>query len=497
MRSIHLRGASALSAATSPSRPRPITPPSRHETRRPHVAPSTTTVTIIGAGITGLGAAYYCRKHGIPFVVLEANADVGGVWNSQRWHGARCDSDIIKYSFSFRPWLSDESLRGRADIHAYLRSVATEFHLMERIRFSTTVTRAEFDSGDRTWHITTSRGTYRSRYLLNGNGYMSCSPHVPAFAGMSEFGGEIVHTGALDDRRTFADKRVVLVGSGATAVCCAPVLADVSQSLVMLQRSPSYIYEVSNRIGPFTRLAQRLHRRGITVPVALVRYGLQLKDDVIFVAFRRFPWIGRWIFRRHWKGAVTPDVVRDHFSPRYAPWEQRIPVAIGFREKVRTGAIRMKTAEIDHFSSSGIVLNGGETIPCDVCVLATGYDLDFLKFDLAVDGERVSMDRINFFKGVMLGGVPNYFQPVGVWHSAWTQRSESATRLAIRIMQHMSVNGYTRLSIDRKLVPGVPTITPGYITRHPNLPRLYGSLELPALDRFVSYRFSPSEYRFE
>jgi monooxygenase len=453
-------------------------------------------VTIVGSGITGLGAAYYFGKSNISYVVLEAKSDLGGVWNSQRWHGARCDSDIIKYSFSFKPWLSDQSLRSRADIHAYLRSVAMEFGIEENIRFNTRVHRAVFDTRAKQWRIFTNRGTFTSQFLLNGNGYMSETPHVPAFEGTDEFNGEIIHTSDLDDRRRFEDKRVVVVGSGATAVCCAPVLADVSKSLVMLQRSPSYIYEVTNKIGPLTRLSQQLHRRGITSPVKLVRYGLQLKDDLIFVGFRRFPGLGKWIFRRHWSRAVEPRMLKQHFSPRYKPWEQRIPVAIGFKERIRKNTIVMKTGEIERFTRDGIVLTCGETIAADVCILATGFNLDFLKFDLLIDDARVSLDRINFYKGVIMGSIPNYFQPVGVWHSAWTQRSESVTKLAVEIIEYMKVNGFGAVSIPRKTVAGVPTITPGYMTRHSQLPRIYGSLELPALDQLLSYRFTPAEFQF-
>lgn len=454
------------------------------------------TVTIIGAGITGIGAAYYLGKSDISYVVLEAKTDLGGVWNSQRWHGARCDSDIIKYSFSFMPWLSDTSLRNRADIHAYLHSVATDFGIAEKIHLGTRVERAVFDTRKKRWRIFTNRGTFTSQFLLNGNGYMSDAPHVPTFEGTPEFEGEIIHTSDLDDRRTFEDKRVVVVGSGATAVCCAPVLANVSKSLVMLQRSPSYIYEVTNNIGPLTRISQYLHRRGITFAVKAVRYGLQLKDDLIFVGFRRFPSVGRWVFRRHWARAVDARMIDEHLSPRYQPWEQRIPVAIGLKEKLRSGSIVLKTGEIERFVRAGIVLKSGDTIACDVCVLATGFNLDFLKFDLFVDETRISIDRINFYKGVIMGSIPNYFQPVGVWHSAWTQRSESVTKFAVEIMQYMKANDLGMVSIPRTSVAGVPSITPGYITRHPGLPRIHGSFELPALDQLLSYRFTPAEFQF-
>ena len=144
-----------------------------------------------------------------------------------------------------------------------------------------------------------------------------------------------------------------------------------------------------------------------------------------------------------------------------------------------------------------MVLKDGTEKKCDVCVLATGFELNFVKFDLRVDGQPVDMAGINFFKGVMLGGVPNYFQPVGVFHSAWTQRSEAVTRFAIRIMRHMAAKGLRTVSVDRKGVQYVPTITPNYITRRFSaMPRLYGSYEIPSVDNLLCYRFQPGAFRF-
>jgi monooxygenase len=454
------------------------------------------TAIIVGSGITGLGAAYYLGRRGIPYIVLEAKEDVGGVWFSQRWHGARCDSDIVKYSFSFRPVLSDRALVEQPEIHAYLRSVAEEFGIRQHIRFGTAVTRAAFDTREKLWRVETTQGTFTAQFLFNGNGYFSDRPHVPEFPGTADFAGEIVHTHHLDRVRKFPGKNVVVVGSGSTAICCAPALADVSQSVVMLQRSPSYIFETDNAVGWFARLCQSLYRRGVALPLTVLRGGLQMKDDLIFVGFRRWPAIGRWFFRQHWLAAVGPDLVRAHFTPRYNPWAQRIPVAIGLQEKVRSGRVRMVTGEIARFTRTGLELKDGTTVPCDVCVLATGFDLNFLKFEITVDGAPVSIERANFYKGVMLGGIPNYFQPVGVWHSAWTHRSESVTKFALKVMDHMAARGLGMVTVPRRTVPTFPSITPNYITRHPEIPRLYGSYELPSLDKLLSYRFAVGDFAF-
>jgi monooxygenase len=453
-------------------------------------------VIVIGAGITGIGAAYYLRENALSYLVLEANKDLGGVWYTQRWHGARCDSDFVKYSYSFRPHISPHCLHSREEIHGYLRSVADEFEITENIRFNSLVASAEFDSRAQCWTVRTNQGTFTSRFVINGNGYFS-EPHVPHFRGQDEFAGEVVHTFHLDDKRTFEGKDVVLVGSGSTAVCCAPALAGVSKSLTMLQRSPSYIYEIDNQATPLMRACQYLYGLGLDSPIRFLRGYLQARDDVIFVAFRRLPRLARWLFRRHWRGTVDGATLRQNFTPRYGPWQQRIPIAIGLKEAVRTGRVAIKTGEIERFTPTSVVLKSGGELKCDVCVLATGFELDFLKFGLYVDGAKVDMAGINFYKGIMMGGVPNYFQPVGVWHSAWTQRSETATKFAVKVMRYMAKHGLRQVSIDREGVQYAPAITPNYIMRQlAALPRLYGTYELPSVDNLLCYHFEPRAFNF-
>jgi monooxygenase len=444
-------------------------------------------VIIIGAGMTGIAAAYYLRASNIPYTIVEASSDLGGVWNTHRWHGARCDSDFIKYSFSFKPFLSAHCLHGRQTIHEYLRSVAKEFSILQNIRFGTRVIKAVFNVAEQGWTVHTTRGSFAAQFLINGNGYFSDEPHVPLFKDAENFRGEIVHTSHLDSERTFTDKNVVVVGSGATAICCAPELARVSKSLVLLQRSPSYIYEISNRAGPLIILCQNLYRLGIRTPVKWLRWYLQLRDDVIFVGFRQFPRLARWFFRRHWLATVGEDALREHFTPRYNPWEQRIAVAIGLKDELRAGRITVKTAEIERFTESGIVLANGETIPCDTCILATGLNLRLFKFAIYVGERKVALERINLYKGVMAGGIPNYFHPMGSWHSAWTQRLEPVIQLAIKIIVHMKKRGFGAVSVPRTELEAAPGITPNYVMRClATLPRLQGTSDLPSIDNLLA-----------
>lgn len=482
------------SAGAEASSPSPLLG-SAHPPRRLGLN-TNSTVIIIGAGITGIGAAYYLRANNISYTILEAKDDLGGVWNTHRWHGARCDSDFIKYAFSFKLFLSPYCLQDREQIHQYLRSVAEEFAILENIRFNTAVTKAVFDLAEKQWVVHTNEGKFTSQFVINGNGYFS-DPYVPVFKDSEIFKNEIIHTSVLDSRRTFFDKDVVLVGSGSTAICCAPELSPVSKSLILVQRSPSYIYEISNRTGVLTLMCQRLHAMGIAFPVKLLRYCIQCKDDLIFVGFRRLPRFARWVFKHHWRKTIDQETFQKHFRPRYDPWEQRIAVAIGLKEKIRKKELLIKTGEIDRFTESSIVMADGEEIKCDVCILATGYNLNILKFDMYVGEEKIAVGGINFYKGIMMGGVPNYFHPFGAWHSAWTRSSEPVTRFAIKIMAYMKKNGFRAVSIDRRDVDFTPSITPGYIKRCLSImPRFHGTYDLPSIDNILSYRFNPGGFNF-
>ena len=454
-------------------------------------------VLVVGAGMTGIAAGYYLERAGLRYAVLEAKAEAGGVWNSHRWHGVRCDSDVIKYSYSFRPYLSDECLQSGAQLRAYLHSVATEFGIFAHIRFGCRVERASFDSHAQRWQLRTSQGALTTRFLVNGNGYYADEPYVPTIAGRARFRGEVLHAAHLDGARRFDGRRVVVVGSGASAVCLAPALAKVAASVVVLQRSPSYIYETDNRAGPLIRACQSLYRHGLRFPVRWLRRWLQLRDDLIFVGFRRFPRLARAFFRRHWLGAIGPEALSRDFTPAYNPWEQRIPVAIGLKQALREGRVEMKTARLRSFEKDGLRLEGGDRLACDVCVLATGLNLRFFAFEILVDGRPAALERINFYKGFMLGGIPNYFHPMGSWHSAWTQRMEPLMRLAVRIIQRMDQRGLGAVCVDRREVEAAPGITPNYVLRSlATLPRLEGTVDLPSVDNLLLLGGLPRRLRF-
>jgi cation diffusion facilitator CzcD-associated flavoprotein CzcO len=456
-----------------------------------------TTAVIVGAGLTGIGLSYYLSKQGIAHRLLEKSDRVGGIWSSLDWPGLRCDTEILNYSYRFNPLLSRQSMVSGEEISNYLETTADKFDISPKICFQTRVLSARFSTRQKRWHIDTTRGQFRARFLLNANGYFADEPHIPRFPGSSDFAGEIRHLFTLDRDTELGEKSVVLVGSGASAISAAPALAARCRSLTLLQRSPSYIYEDSNRVGRASAMAQTLYRAGIHFPVKIVNWFQQLKSDLVFVVFRAAPSLGRWFFRRHWRDTVDRDTWAEHFRPRYNPWEQRIPVAVGLKRLLHEARISLVTGRIKNFDRDGIVLEDGRRIDTEVCILATGFDLRFFAFDILIDRRKVDTRGINFYRGMMMGGLPNYFQPFGPAHTSFTGRIETIGRLVARIILHMRENSLDMVSIDRVAVAKRPRITPNYVMRNlPDLPAFYGSLELPSIDNWLYYRFRPGDYRF-
>src|SRR5262245_35094691 len=198
-----------------------------------------TDVIIVGAGVTGIATAHYLQQRGIRYLILEANADIGGTWLRNTWHGARVDSEVVRYAFSFKLEIPDKELWDRREVFDYLKRTVRETGIERNLVLRTRVRKASFDSASNTWVVETDQGTWEARFLVNCNGFGANVPNVPELPGTSEFRGEIVHSRHLDELRRFDDKHVVIVGSGATAISSAPDLSDVSRSLVIVQRSPS------------------------------------------------------------------------------------------------------------------------------------------------------------------------------------------------------------------------------------------------------------------
>ncbi|NCF24791.1 MAG: FAD-dependent oxidoreductase [Gammaproteobacteria bacterium] len=414
-------------------------------------------VVIIGAGLSGIGAACQLRAEmpDVDFIILEGRDRIGGTWDLFRYPGIRSDSDMHTLGYRFKPWKDAKAIADGPAILQYIRDTAAEYDIEERIRYRHHLVKADWSSDDCAWTLDLGVGEggerrqIRCGFLLMCAGYYSYEHgHTPVFPGRERFAGPIVHPQAWPEELDYAGKRVVIIGSGATAVTLLPELARTAGHVTMLQRSPTYmiafpdediIANVLGRILP-AKLAYRITRwKNIRL------------QALIFRVARRWPRFARWFLVGHARRTLGPDFdVDKHFNPDYDPWEQRlclIPNDDLFKT-IRSGRASVVTDRIRTFTESGILLESGESIDADIIVTATGLDIVVLGgAGFHVDGKRVEFPDAFTYKGVMIEGVPNMISTFGYINASWTLRADLIARFSCRVLERMNETG------NRKCVP--------------------------------------------
>ena len=421
-------------------------------------------VLIVGAGISGVDAA--CRlKRRCPrktFAILESRARIGGTWDLFRYPGVRSDSDMYTLGFPFRPWHSTQAIVSGDDIRQYVEDTAREFGIFDRIRFNTQVTAASWSSSARRWTVETNHGAFTCSFLYLASGYYDyATGHRPEWPAEADFKGRIVHPQFWPEDLDYAGKRVAVIGSGATAVTLVPAMAEKAASVTMVQRSPSYVVAAPARDG----MAKWL-------PATLIRWKHILLTIFLFGRARKRPERVAEYIRDKAREALPPGypVERD-FSPRYAPWDQRlclIPDGDLFTA-MSGGRVTIATGEIERFVPEGLRLKNGETIPADVVVTATGLNMRLLGgVELEVDGVSVSAPDHVIYKGMMLSGVPNLFVSFGYTNASWTLRSDLTARAVCRLLNRMDAKGQkvcvARPPADLEKT-SIMELTSGYVQR--------------------------------
>jgi cation diffusion facilitator CzcD-associated flavoprotein CzcO len=409
-------------------------------------------VLIIGAGISGIGAAHHLKtkRPTTSFAVLDGRDEIGGTWSLFRYPGIRSDSDMPSFGFGFKPWTHRLAIADAHIILDYLREAVADSDIEKHLRFGHKVLSANFSSDDSCWTVrfqntgTGEFGELTSRFVYLGTGYYNYDEgYSPDFAGSEDFGGDIIHPQHWPADFDHSGKRVVVIGSGATAVTLIPAMAKTAEHVTMLQRSPSYVLSLPaadpiantlNRvIGP-DRAYSIIRRKNITL------------NRGIFKAAKRFPKVVR--------KALLADVrrrlprgfdVEKHFGPTYNPWDQRlcmVPNGDLFKT-ISTGKASVATDHIDRFTESGILLKSGEHLPADVIVTATGLNMLALGgIDLSVDGVPIDPSAETIYKAMMLSGVPNLAFAFGYTNLAWTLKVDLVCEHFCRLLDHMEAHGY-------------------------------------------------------
>jgi len=412
-------------------------------------------VVVVGAGLSGVGAGYRLQTEcpGRSYVILEARDAIGGTWDLFRYPGVRSDSDMFTLGYPFRPWRDPKSIADGDTIRDYIRATAKRYGIAEKIRYRTKVVGADWSSEHHRWTVTVERtgedgAAHRDEltcdFLYSCAGYYDYeSGYTPDFPGLEHYRGTVVHPQFWPDDLDYADQRVVIIGSGATAVTLLPNLAQAAAHVTMLQRSPSWISPVPAR----DKIADRLRA---VLPPKTAHHVIRAKNIAFAIGVyqfcRRRPEAARKLLTKLATRFLKDEqLVREHFTPSYNPWEQRLCAApdADFFRALRGGKAAVVTDHIEEFVPEGIRLKSGKLLEADVVVTATGLRLlAFGGIAPRVDGVEVPLAEQFVWRGAMVTGVPNFAVCIGYTNASWTLRGDLTSRLVCKVLNHMTARGY-------------------------------------------------------
>jgi len=417
-------------------------------------------VLIVGAGLSGIGAGCHLQEKcpDKTFAILEARESTGGTWDLFRYPGIRSDSDMYTLGYSFRPWEDAKAIADGSSILSYVRQTASDHGVDEKIRFQHRVVRAEWSTAEARWTVEAERTdtgeTVRLTcgFLLTCTGYYRYDEgYTPEFEGIGRFKGRIVHPQFWSDDVDYAGKRVVVIGSGATAVTLVPAMAETAAHVTMLQRSPSYILSLPAE-DPIANFLRRL--LPAKVAYGLVRWKNVLLTMLSFQLSRRRPKLAKALLRKGLERQLPPGYDIDtHFKPRYNPWDQRlclVPDGDLF-EALCDGRASIVTDQIETFTETGLTLASGAELEADLIVTATGLNLIPMGgMQLAVDGREVEVPKTMGYKGMMLSGVPNLAVALGYTNASWTLKCDLTCEYVCRLLNHMDERGYRQCTPENR-----------------------------------------------
>ena len=407
-------------------------------------------VVVVGAGLSGIGAGYHLRTNcpDRSFIILEGRDCIGGTWDLFRYPGIRSDSDMYTLGYSFQPWTQAKAIADGPSILKYVRDTASEFGIDKKIRFNTQVKGASWSSETATWTIEATRGGetihYTCNFLFMCSGYYKYEAgYTPDFPGRDRFAGQIVHPQKWTHDIDYAGKRVVVIGSGATAVTLVPEMAKRAAHVTMLQRSPTYVVSRPSEDTAANRLRRYLPSR---LAYGITRWKNVLRGVAVYRRCQTQPDKVAQLIVGGVKAWLGPDYdVAKHFTPKYKPWDQRlclVPDGDLFKA-IRAGKASVVTEQIETFTETGIKLQSGEELPADLIVTATGLDLQVLgNLALSVDGNRVDPAQLVNYKGMMYSDLPNLASAVGYTNASWTLKCDLTCAYVCRLLNYMAKKGY-------------------------------------------------------
>jgi monooxygenase len=416
-------------------------------------------VLIVGAGLSGIGAGYHLQTQAPQrtYAILEARDAIGGTWDLFRYPGIRSDSDMYTLGYSFRPWTHPKAIADGPSILDYVRDTARTYGIDRKIRFRHRVRRAAWSSEDSRWTVEVERGEsceiarYTCNFLFMCSGYYNYEAgYLPDFKGTERFAGRIVHPQKWTEDIDYAGKRVVVIGSGATAVTLVPEMANKAAHVVMLQRSPTYVVSRPQQDALANRLRRRFSAR---TAYAITRWKNVLLGLLFFQLSRKAPQRMKNLILKGVRNELGPDYdVETHFTPRYNPWDQRmclVPDGDLFRS-IREGRASVVTDQIETFTEKGLLLRSGKELEADLIVTATGLNLQvFGGMQVSVDGRPVDLSRTLNYKGMMYSDVPNLASAFGYTNASWTLKCDLTCEYVCRLLNYMDERGHRQCTPRR------------------------------------------------
>ena len=407
---------------------------------------------VIGAGISGLSAAYHLKKYcpKAVFLVLEGRNNFGGTWDFFKYPGIRSDSDMHTLGFSFKPWNSRKFIADGPAIMDYLDEAIQENNLEDFIKFNMHIESASWDSGDSLWELSINNKNLnriekiKTRFIQMCAGYYSYkSGHKPTFKGSEDFEGQIIHPQEWNSTINYDDKKVAVIGSGATAVTLIPEIAKKASHVTMVQRSPTYIASVPSKY----KILHLLNYISPKLGYKVIRFTNILRQRRIYRRAKRSP----ELIKDHLLSLVRKELpdfdIEKHFTPSYNPWEQRLCLApdSDFFESINQKRVSVETETIDSFLEKGVQLNSGKLIEADIIITATGITLqNFGGIKILVDGKEIDISKSFIYKSMMYTQIPNFINTFGYINASWTLKADLTSKYASRLINFMKDNNYSK-----------------------------------------------------
>ncbi len=409
-------------------------------------------IIIVGAGLSGIGAAYRIQNScpHLKYSILEGRSKIGGTWDLFKYPGIRSDSDMYTFGFPFSPWKNPKAIADGSDILKYINDTADKFDIREKIQFNRNVVSSSWSTKNKKWLLKVENRADKTIEHIHCNFLYMCSGYydykngyTPTFPNKDSFKGKIIHPQHWDTELDYTDKKITIIGSGATAVTLLPILAEKAKLVTMLQRSPTYILNLPSEDGVANFLKKMLPPK---IAHTISRWKNILFNLAFYEACQKWPKTLKKFLKNKIKRSLGDKYIDKHFDPKYGPWDQRLCLVPdnNFFDALKNNNAEVVTDTIKTFNEEGILLNSNKQLNADIIITATGLKVQmFGGMELLIDDKKIDASKLHAYKGVMLSDIPNFFVAIGYTNASWTLKCDLNAQFATKVLNHLKDNNYT------------------------------------------------------